>query len=111
MAKINIQPLSIEGLKNYAKNSPSKFKDKFGDLDLDNIPKEYMKVLPSGEEYFDSIQYRADVLSKKAKTPVMKDLPKDFKLDLKPSQPAEAPDLSPSHIGDEQTDTVSKPQE
>lgn len=41
MTQIDIRPLTREGLKLYKEKSPSKFKHKFGDLDLDNIPDDF----------------------------------------------------------------------
>ena len=43
--------LSIEDLKNYQKQNPVKFEQKFADLDLDNIP-----------EGFNSMTYRKEVV-------------------------------------------------
>jgi len=86
MVKIVTQPVSIEGLKGYKKNNPSKFSDKFGDLDLDNIPKEYMKVRKvqvgerewKDEEYFDSIAYRKFIISGKPETPLMPEFQSNY---------------------------------
>lgn len=113
-------PLSIEGLKVYKEKSPSKYKDKFGDLDLDNIPAEYMKIgmfpeyqqdgtiltdrkgnaILHEEEYFDAIQYRQDLIANvRPKTPVIEALRKAPVINTNMQAPA--PDLSESHIGDE----------
>ena len=86
MVKIVTQPVSIEGLKGYKKNNPSKFADKFGDLDLDNIPKEYMKTRKvqvsekewKDEEYFDSIAYRKFIISGKPQTPLMPEFQSNY---------------------------------
>lgn len=118
MVKINIKPLSIQGLKVYKSKSPSKYADKFGNLDLDNIPKEYMRkgVFPSmnkdgtpemndegqqvmkEEEYFDSIQYRKDILAPKPKTPIDPSLVPPAPV-AQPLATAPAPDLTPADMG------------
>ena len=121
MVKIIQMPLSIEGLKVYKEKSPSKYKDKFGDLDLDNIPAEYMKVglyptvqqdgtiltdnkgkpILHEEEYFDAIQYRQDLIANvRPKTPIIESLRKAPVINT--AMQAPTPDLdSESHIGDE----------
>lgn len=122
MVKIIQRPLSIEGLKVYKEKSPSKYVDKFGDLDLDNIPEEYMKkgMFPTiqqdgtmatdskgrpimhEEEYFDAIQYRKDLIAKvRPKTPLIEELKVPPVVSV---QNAPAPDMTPSHIGEELKD-------
>lgn len=120
MVKIITRPLSIEGLKVYKEKSPSKWKDKFGDLDLDNIPQEYMrkgmfpkirqdgtveydnngKMVEIEMEYFDAVQYRKD----RIKGGKLMNQPAQINPNLgapkaEPYTPP-APDLSPSHIGE-----------
>lgn len=107
MVKIEIKPIDIAGLKLYQKKSPAKFMDKFGDLDLDNIPKEYMRVHKvqvsetewKDEEYFDSIQYRKDILAPKPKTPVDISLVPPPNAPVYTPAPAPTPDFSPANIG------------
>jgi len=120
MVKIIETHLTVEGLKLYQQKSPSKWKDKFGDLDLDNIPKEYMRIgqFPTfqqdgsvlkdnkgnaifhEEEYFDAIQYRKDLIAKiRPKTPVIEELKKAPVVVV--DVPTSSPDMSPSHIGEE----------
>lgn len=53
-------PLDINGLRNYKRQNPVKFKDKFGDLDLDNLP-----------EGFDIQAHKAQILAGKPKTPII----------------------------------------
>lgn len=110
-------PLTIEGLKAYQQKSPSKWKDKFGDLDLDNIPAEYMKLgmfpkfnedgtmitdtkgNPKLEEreYFDAIQYRQDLIAKvRPKTPLLAGLKGNEQAVL--GQASSVPDMTPSAI-------------
>lgn len=105
MTRIELRPIDIKGLKTYKKMSPSKFEAKFGDLDLDNIPQEYMKTHKvqiaedewKDETYFDSIAYRKMILSGKPQTPV------DPTLVPAPSAPvavkAPEPDYSPADMG------------
>lgn len=86
MTKIVTEPVSIEGLKGYKKNNPSKFADKFGELDLDNIPAEYMKTRKvqvsekewQDEVYFDSIAYRRMIISGKPATPLMPEFQSNY---------------------------------
>jgi len=119
MVKIIQRPLSIEGLKAYKEKSPSKYKDKFGDLDLDNIPVEYMKkgMFPTiqqdgtllsdnkgnpimhEEEYFDAIQYRKDLIANvRPKTPLIDGLKVAPVVNI---VDASEPDMTPSHIDKE----------
>lgn len=111
MVKIVTQPLNVDALRVYQKNSPSKWADKFGDLDLDNIPEEYMKIrtvnvlnqdgthaldgsgreMMREEEFFDAIQYRKDLIAKnRPKTPIMEE--------LKDTQPVVVVDSSPVQV-------------
>lgn len=119
MVKIIQRPLSIEGLKVYKEKSPSKYVDKFGDLDLDNIPKEYMKMgmfptvqqdgtlltdskgrpIMHEEEFFDAIQYRKDLIANvRPKTPLIAELAVAPTVTV---AQAPEPDMTPSHIGEE----------
>lgn len=115
-----IRPLSIKGLKVYKEKSPSKFEDKFGDLDLNNIPAEYMKkgqfpkVDKDGkqefdedgkaifveEEYFDSIQYRKDRLVAGSTMNRPAEVIPGLTMKAEQVTPS-APDMSPSKIGED----------
>lgn len=115
-----IRPLSIRGLKVYKQKSPSKFEDKFGNLDLDNIPQEYMKVgqFPKvdkdgkqefdedgkaifvEEEYFDSVQYRQDRLKAGSTMNRPAEIIPGLTMQAEKVTPS-APDMSPSKIGEE----------
>lgn len=120
MGKIIITPLSVQSLKLYKEKSPSKYKDKYGDLDLDNIPKEYMKkgLFPnlrqdgtpetdnSGnpimheEEYFDSLQYKQDVTASKPQTPLINGYGVPPAITVPKVEP-KVEVITDSHIGDE----------
>jgi hypothetical protein len=120
MVKVIQLPLTLEGLKVYKEKSPSKYKDKFGDLDLDNIPQEWMKkgmfpnfrqdgtpetdkkgnVIMHEEEYFDAIGYRKHLIDTvRPKTPLIDGLKVQPAVDV--SKIPASPDMTPSHIGDE----------
>lgn len=91
MTKIISKPLGAEGMKAYLAKNPIKYKDKFGDLDPDNLPKEYMKMgwFPTlrqdgtpdtdsqgnpifhEEEYFDALAYRQKLLATRPRTPLL----------------------------------------
>lgn len=120
MGKIIITPLSIKALKLYKEKSPSKYKDKYGDLDLDNIPKEYMKMglfpnlrqdgtpetdssgnpIMHEEEYFDSLQYKQDVTAKKPPTPLINGYGVPPTITIPKVEPT-IEVVTDSHIGDE----------
>lgn len=69
--------LSIEDLKNYQKQNPVKFEQKFADLDLDNIP-----------EGFNSMTYRKEVV-KGTQEKYLKDLVKAKELKEKRAEVVE----------------------
>lgn len=60
--EIKINNLTLEGLKEYKLKSPSKFADKFGDLDLDNLPPNW-----------DINAHRRAIINKKEKPPLIRD--------------------------------------
>ena len=111
-------PLTIEGLRAYQEKSPSKWVDKFGDLDLDNIPQEYMKMgsfptfkadgtiitdvkgnpVMEQREYFDAIAYRQNLIATvRPKTPILPHL-KGNEQAILGQAPQVAPDITPSAI-------------
>lgn len=125
MVRIVQRPLSIEGLKVYKKMSPSKYEAKFGDLDLDEIPEEYMRegmfpvIKKDGsiledednepvmrkERYFDSVAYRAMILKGKPQTPVLKEFSVPYVAPAMPQAEVKAEvkkevDESPNKMGD-----------
>ncbi len=116
MGKIIITPLSIKSLKLYKEKSPAKYADKYGDLDLDNIPKEYMKMgwfpnlrqetdnsgnpIMHEEEYFDSLQYKQDVTTKKPQTPLINGYGVPPVITVPKIEP-KVEIITDSHIGDE----------
>lgn len=126
MTKIEYKPLDIASLKVYAEKSPSKFADKFGDLDLDNIPAEFMKKrrdpimgVVNGKdavvgytdeyEYFDSVAWRKMILSRKTRTPLLPHLqgkPDAINSVTPEVKQPEAPDMTPADMSKAPEDKV-----
>lgn len=88
MTNIEIKPLSAEGLKLYREKSPSKFKDKFGNLDLDNLP-----------ENFDFDAHRRAIIANKPKPELIMGLGIETgKTDFKAETPKVTPEVKEVEI-------------
>lgn len=60
---VKMKPLDIEALRRYQEQNPRKFKMKFGDLDLDNLP-----------EGFDIDLHKRNIVLGLPKTPLMNEI-------------------------------------